>query len=108
MIGYVTTAVGMLITSVGAIMFAAKGVSDMVAIFLSPSDSVDRNRKRPSFRKKRKFHLLMFAKLNALRANLHLKKLNTDEASQEYASTMSLYASESRMAPRERDWRAIR
>lgn len=103
MIGYVTTTVGMLITSASATMFAAKGVSDMAAIFSAVATVLIGIEKSLLFREKWKFHLLMFTKLNVLRANLHFGRLNTDQASREYASAMSLYASELPMAPRERD-----
>jgi hypothetical protein len=101
MTGYVATTIGMLLGSTGATLFAAKGLTDVAALLSAVATILIGIEKSLLFREKWKFHLLMFTKLNVLRANLHLGKLDVEQAADEFTSILSSYASELPMAARE-------
>jgi len=106
MIGYVATTVGMLVSSAGATVCAAKGLSDVAAILSALSTVLIGIETSFLFREKWKFHLVVFTKLNLLKTNLLLRRVSLAEASQEYATILSLYATELPMSAREQAQRS--
>jgi hypothetical protein len=102
MTAYVITTVGTLVCSTGATYFAASGYSsNLAAILAAVATILVGTEKSLLFREKWKFHLLMYTKLNVLRAKVILAGLTPEEASDEFAAIMTLYASELPMAARE-------
>ena len=102
MSAYVVTTIGTLVCSSGATYFAAGGKSPNVAAILAAIATIlVGTEKSLLFREKWKFHLLMYTKLNVLRSKLQLGRLTPEQASDEYAAIMTLYASELPMAARE-------
>jgi hypothetical protein len=101
MAAYIGTTVGTLICSAGATYYAALGVSNIAAILSALATVLVGTEKSLLFREKWKFHLLMHTKLNVLRAKMLLGRLTTEQASDEFANIMTLYASELPMAARE-------
>jgi len=102
MSAYVATTVGTLLCSAGATYFAAGGTLPNVAAVLAAAATIlVGTEKSLLFREKWKFHLLMYTKLNVLRAKLLLGRVSPAEASDEFANIMTLYASELPMAARE-------
>jgi hypothetical protein len=102
MSAYVTTTVGTLFCSAGATYFAAGGtLPNVAAILAAVATILVGTEKSLLFREKWKFHLLMYTKLNTLRAKLLLGRLTPAEAADEFANVMTLYASELPMAARE-------
>jgi hypothetical protein len=102
MCSYVVTTIGTLVCSASATYFAAGGRSPNVAAILAAMATIlVGTEKSLLFREKWKFHLLMYTKLNVLRAKLVLARLTPEDASDEYATIMTLYASELPMAARE-------
>jgi hypothetical protein len=101
MSAYIGTTVGTLICSAGATYYAASGVSHVAAILAALATILVGTEKSLLFREKWKFHLLMYTKLNVLRAKLLLGRLSIEGASDEFAAIMTLYASELPMAARE-------
>jgi len=98
---YVGTTVGTLICSSGATYFAAIGASPIAAILAALTTILVGLEKSLLFREKWKFHLLMYTKLNVLRAKLLLNRISSAEASDEFSAIMTLYASELPMSARE-------
>jgi len=104
MSAYVLTTIGTLVCSAGATYFAAGGGSPRTAAILAATATVFvGTEKSLLFREKWKFHLLMYTKLNVLRAKLLLDRLTLEQASDEYAAIMTLYASELPMAAQEQN-----
>src|SRR5262245_12268902 len=101
MSAYVVTTIGTLVCSAGATYYAASGAANFAAILAAIATILVGAEKSLLFREKWKFHLLMYTKLNALRAKLLLDRLTPDEASDEFTSIMTLYASELPMSARE-------
>ena len=102
MSAYVVTTVGTLLCSAGATYFAAGGTrANVAAILAAVATVLVGTEKSLLFRDKWKFHLLMFTKLNTLRAKILLGRLTPEGASDEFATIMALYASELPMAARE-------
>jgi hypothetical protein len=101
MSAYVVTTIGTLVCSAGATYYAAGGKSNVAAILAAVATIFVGTEKSLLFREKWKFHLLMYTKLNVLRAKLLLGRLTPEQASDEYAAIMTLYASELPMAARE-------
>jgi hypothetical protein len=101
MTAYVGTTVGTLICSSAATYFAAIGVSKIAAVLAALTTILVGIEKSLLFREKWKFHLLMYTKLNVLRAKFLLSRLTPTEASDEFAGIMTMYASELPMAARE-------
>jgi hypothetical protein len=102
MCAYVVTTIGTLVCSAGATYYAAGGRSPNVAAILAAIATIlVGTEKSLLFREKWKFHLLMYTKLNVLRAKLLLARLTAEQASDEFAAIMTLYASELPMAARE-------
>jgi hypothetical protein len=99
MCAYVGTTIGTLACSAGATYFAANGASPNTAAILAAIATVlVGTEKSLLFREKWKFHLLMYTKLNVLRAKVLLGRLTLDQASDEYSAIMTAYASELPMA----------
>jgi hypothetical protein len=99
---YVTTTIGTLVCSAGATYFAANGQSEKIAAVLAAIATIlVGTEKSLLFREKWKFHLLMYTKLNVLRAKMLLGRLTADQASDEYAAIMTSYAAELPMTPSE-------
>jgi hypothetical protein len=102
MCAYVVTTIGTLVCSSGATYFAAGGKSPNVAAVLAAIATILVGAEKSLlFREKWKFHLLMYTKLNVLRSKLLFRRLTPEQASDEYAAIMTLYASELPMAARE-------
>jgi hypothetical protein len=102
MCAYVITTIGTLVCSTGATYFAANGQSAKTAAVLAAIATIlVGTEKSLLFREKWKFHLLMYTKLNVLRAKMLLGRLTVDQASDEYAAIMTSYASELPMAASE-------
>ncbi len=102
MCAYVTTTIGTLVCSTGATYFAAGGLSpNRAAIVAAIATILVGSEKSLLFREKWKFHLLMFTKLNALRAKVALDQLSVAGGTEEFTNIMTLYASELPMAARE-------
>jgi hypothetical protein len=92
---YVLTTIGTLVCSVGATFYAAGGRSPNIAAILAAMATIFvGTEKSLLFREKWKFHLLMYTKLHVLRTKFLLGRLSADEASDEYAGIITLYASE--------------
>ena len=102
MCSYVVTTIGTLVCSAGATYYAAGGRSPNIAAILAAIATIlVGTEKSLLFREKWKFHLLMYTKLNVLKSKLLLGRLTPEQASDEYAAIMTLYASELPMAARE-------
>ena len=102
MSAYVSTTLGTLICSAGATYFAAEGSWPKIAAILAGIATVlVGTEKSLLFRDKWKFHLLMYTKLNVLRAKILLGRATKEQASDEYAAIMMSYAAELPMAARE-------
>jgi hypothetical protein len=101
MSAYVVTTIGTIICSAGATLMAARGASKLAAVLSATATVLIGTEKFMLFRKKWKFHLLMFARLNVLKAKVALARISTAEASDEFASIMSLYANELPVASRD-------
>jgi hypothetical protein len=98
---YVVTTVGMLVCSAGATYYAASGVSSTAAVLSAVATVLVGTEKSLLFREKWKFHLLMYTRLNVLRAKQRLGAIPHDEAADQLASIMTEYAAELPMAGRE-------
>jgi len=101
MSAYVVTTIGTLVCTAGGTYYAASGASKLAAILAAIATILVGVEKSLLFREKWKFHLLMYTKLNALRAKFLLSRLTPAEASDEFTSIMTLYASELPMSARE-------
>jgi len=101
MSAYVVTTIGTLVCTAGGTYYAASGASKLAAILAAIATILVGAEKSLLFREKWKFHLLMYTKLNALRAKLLLDRLTPAEASDELTTIMTLYASELPMSARE-------
>jgi hypothetical protein len=77
-----------------ATYFAAGQSPKIAAILAALATILVGTEKSLLFREKWKFHLLMYTKLNVLRAKMLLGRLTMDQASDEYARIMTSYASE--------------
>jgi hypothetical protein len=102
MSAYVTTTIGTLVCSTGATYFAAGGNRpNLAAVLAAIATILVGAEKSLLFREKWKFHLLMYTKLNALRAQVLLDRLTPEKAADTFAEIMTMYASELPMAARE-------
>jgi len=101
MSAYVLTTIGTLVCSAGATYFAASSSSKIAAVLAATATVLVGTEKSLLFREKWKFHLLMYTKLNVLRSRLLLGRLTPEQASDEYGTLITLYASELPMAARE-------
>ena len=101
MSAYVSTSIGMLLCSASATYLAARGEANKAAILSAVATVLVGTEKSLLFREKWKFHLLMYTKLNLLRAKMLLGQLELNDAANEYASIMSSYAAELPMEARE-------
>ena len=101
MSAYVLTTIGMIFCSAGATYFAARGISNVAAILSAVATVLVGTEKSLLFREKWKFHLLMYTKLNVLRANILFGRLNLSDTATEFTAIMNSYATELPMEARE-------